>query len=86
VVTSLRDCNADLFPGCLRLTHINRPADREVLTLDFLHVSHNILQSLEENPRLRLHEGGNCGGHGGFIKVKSINGSMIRPKQAERRR
>jgi excisionase family DNA binding protein len=26
------------------------------------------------------------GGHGGFDKVKSIDGSMIRPRQAERRR
>jgi hypothetical protein len=46
VVTSLRGGSADLFPGCLRLSHINRPADREVLTLDFLHVSRNTLQSL----------------------------------------
>lgn len=26
------------------------------------------------------------GGTGGFVKVKSIDGSMIKPKQAERRR
>ncbi|HEY8354354.1 MAG TPA: poly-gamma-glutamate hydrolase family protein, partial [Methylophilaceae bacterium] len=33
-------------PGCLRLSHINRPADRWMLTLDFRHVRRNILQSL----------------------------------------
>lgn len=35
-----------LFPGCLRLSHINRPAGRWMLTLDFRHVRRNILQSL----------------------------------------
>src|SRR5690606_31979023 len=44
------------------LSHINRPADRGMLTLDFLHARRNILQGLEKNPRLRLYEGGTCGG------------------------
>ena len=33
-----------------------------MLTLDFLHVRRNSLQRLEKNPRLRLYEGGTCGG------------------------
>lgn len=33
-----------------------------MLTLDFLHIWLNILEGLEKNPRLRLYEGGNCGG------------------------
>src|SRR5690606_13468155 len=33
-----------------------------MLTLDLLHVRRNILQGLEKNPRLRLYEGGTCGG------------------------
>ncbi|EPD1483888.1 DNA-binding protein [Escherichia coli] len=33
-----------------------------MLILDFLHVRRHTLQGLEKNPRLRLYDGGNCGG------------------------
>lgn len=41
------------------LSHINRPADRWMLTLEFRHVRRNILQ---EFPRARPRDDGTCGG------------------------
>lgn len=44
------------------LSHINRPAGRWMLTLDFRHVRRNILQSLARTSSSEPRDGGTCGG------------------------